>query len=315
MTTVGPVRPGPTARVRVREVSGGTARDRRDDLATEEPLEIRITAGGATRTLAITMRTPGADFELAAGFLSGEGIAGPEDIASIAYCTDEDLPPEARYNTVTVRLRGATLPELPTMQRHFLTSSACGVCGTASLEALHARHTSMEHKASSEKASLEKASLEGKAPGEGTSSRLLPPVPAKVLYELPDRLRKAQGIFGKTGGLHAAGLFTADGSLLALREDVGRHNAVDKLVGWALMSERLPLSSSLLLVSGRTSYEIMQKALAAGLPMVCGVSAPSSLAVDLAREFSLTLVGFLRGERFNIYAGPDRITSGPGQCD
>ncbi|MEU8268291.1 formate dehydrogenase accessory sulfurtransferase FdhD [Sphaerisporangium sp. NPDC049002] len=303
MTTAGRVRPGPTARVRVREVSGGTARDRRDDLATEEPLEIRITAGGATRTLAITMRTPGADFELAAGFLSGEGIAGPEDIASIAYCTDEDLPPEARYNTVTVRLRGATLPELPTMQRHFLTSSACGVCGTASLEALHARHTSMEHKASSGE-----AFLEGKAPGEEASSRVLPPVPAKLLYELPDRLRKAQGIFGKTGGLHAAGLFTAEGSLLALREDVGRHNAVDKLVGWALMSGRLPLSTSLLLVSGRTSYEIMQKALAAGLPMVCGVSAPSSLAVDLAREFGLTLVGFLRGERFNIYAGPGRIT-------
>lgn len=293
-TSAGHVRPGPTTRVRVREVSGGAARDRRDDLATEEPLEIRITAGGATRTLAITMRTPGADFELAAGFLSGEGIAAPEDIASIAYCTDDDLPPEARYNTVTVRLRGATLPDLPTMQRHFLTSSACGVCGTASLEALRDRHACLE---------------------PASSEVPLPPVPAEVLYELPDRLRKAQGIFGKTGGLHAAGLFTADGSLLALREDVGRHNAVDKLVGWALMSERLPLSSFLLLVSGRTSYEIMQKALAAGLPMVCGVSAPSSLAVDLAREFGLTLVGFLRGERFNIYAGPDRITSAPGHGD
>jgi FdhD protein len=179
------------------------------------------------------------------------------------------------------------------MQRHFLTSSACGVCGTASLDALRTRCH---------------------APLTDASSPALPPVPAELLYELPDRLRKAQGIFGKTGGLHAAGLFTADGSLLALREDVGRHNAVDKLVGWALMSERLPLSSSLLLVSGRTSYEIMQKALAAGLPMVCGVSAPSSLAVDLAREFGMTLVGFLRGERFNIYAGADRV-HGPGEMN
>ncbi|MFC7382472.1 formate dehydrogenase accessory sulfurtransferase FdhD [Sphaerisporangium rhizosphaerae] len=293
---LGHPRPGPTSRVRVREVSGTAVRDRRDDLATEEPLEIRIAAGGDTRTLAITMRTPGADFELAAGFLSGEGIAGPDDIASIAYCTDEDLPPEARYNTVTVHLRGRVLPEHPSMQRHFLTSSACGVCGTASLDALHTRHAAL-----------------GRPSVDHTCDRghTLPPVPAQVLYELPGRLRQAQGIFGKTGGLHAAGLFTADGSLLAVREDVGRHNAVDKLVGWALLSGRLPLAGNLLLVSGRTSYEIMQKALAAGLPMVCGVSAPSSLAVDLARDFGMTLIGFLRNERFNIYAGPDRVSTHP----
>ncbi|MET8142187.1 formate dehydrogenase accessory sulfurtransferase FdhD [Sphaerisporangium sp. NPDC005288] len=293
---LGHPRPGPTSRVRVREVSGTAVRDRRDDLATEEPLEIRIAAGGDTRTLAITMRTPGADFELAAGFLSGEGIAGPDDIASIAYCTDEDLPPEARYNTVTVHLRGRVLPEHPSMQRHFLTSSACGVCGTASLDALHTRHAAL-----------------GRPAVDHTCDRghALPPVPAQVLYELPNRLRQAQGIFGKTGGLHAAGLFTADGSLLAVREDVGRHNAVDKLVGWALLSGRLPLAGNLLLVSGRTSYEIMQKALAAGLPMVCGVSAPSSLAVDLARDFGMTLIGFLRNERFNIYAGPDRVVTHP----
>ncbi|GGK65663.1 sulfurtransferase FdhD [Sphaerisporangium melleum] len=279
------VRPGPTRRARVREVSATGVRDRRDDLATEEPLEIRLSAGGHTRTLAITMRTPGADFELAAGFLSGEGIAGPDEIASIAYCTDEDLPPEARYNTVTVRLHGDTLPDSPALHRHFVTSSACGVCGTASLDALRTRRTTLGR----------------------VAPPALPPVPAEVLYTLPDRLRAAQGVFGKTGGLHAAGLFTADGSLLAVREDVGRHNAVDKLVGWALLSGRLPLAANLLLVSGRTSYEIMQKALAAGIPMVCGVSAPSSLAVDLAREFGLTLVGFLRGERFNIYATPDRV--------
>ncbi|RCG27860.1 formate dehydrogenase accessory sulfurtransferase FdhD [Sphaerisporangium album] len=291
-------RPGPTTRVRVREVSGTAVRDRRDDLATEEPLEIRLTAGGATRTLAVTMRTPGADFELAAGFLSGEGIAGPGDIASIAYCTDEDLPPEARYNTVTVRLHGPALPDLPTMHRHFMTSSACGVCGTASLEALRARQTPAPIPDTS-----------GRVTGDALvpAARPFGPIAAETLYDLPRHLRKAQGIFGKTGGLHAAGLFTSDGTLLALREDVGRHNAVDKLVGWALLSGRLPLTSCLLLVSGRTSYEIMQKALSAGLPMVCGVSAPSSLAVDLAREFDLTLIGFLRNERFNIYSSPDRV--------
>ncbi|MET8156164.1 formate dehydrogenase accessory sulfurtransferase FdhD [Sphaerisporangium sp. NPDC005289] len=339
---LGHPRPGPTSRVRVREVSGTAVRDRRDDLATEEPLEIRIAAGGDTRTLAITMRTPGADFELAAGFLSGEGIAGPDDIASIAYCTDEDLPPEARYNTVTVHLRGRVLPEQPTMQRHFLTSSACGVCGTASLDALHTRHAALHavRTAPPVVPSVRPADLSAPladpsalpapdAPSNGGSAvdhpsdhrlavhapsdraNTLPPVPAQILYELPGRLRQAQGIFGKTGGLHAAGLFTADGSLLAVREDVGRHNAVDKLVGWALLSGRLPLAANLLLVSGRTSYEIMQKALAAGLPMVCGVSAPSSLAVDLARDFGMTLVGFLRDERFNIYACPDRVVTHP----
>ncbi|GII61312.1 sulfurtransferase FdhD [Sphaerisporangium krabiense] len=286
-------RPGPTTRVRVREVSGTSARDRRDDLATEEPLEIRIAAGGRTRTLAVTMRTPGADFELAAGFLAAEGIVHPDPrhtatsaaIASIAYCTDEDLPPEARYNTVTVRLDSPVLPDLPNMHRHFMTSSACGVCGTASLDALRARQAALPP----------------------TTPASFPPIPAEILYDLPRRLRKAQGIFGKTGGLHAAGLFTPDGSLLALREDVGRHNAVDKLIGWALLSGRLPLTSSVLMVSGRTSYEIMQKALAAGLPMVCGVSAPSSLAVALAHDFDLTLIGFLREERFNIYTAPDRV--------
>ncbi|WP_248961852.1 formate dehydrogenase accessory sulfurtransferase FdhD [Sphaerisporangium perillae] len=308
MDTAGRVRPGPTTRARVREVSGAAVRDRRDDLATEEPLEIRITAGGDTRTLAITMRTPGADFELAAGFLSGEGIVSPGDIASIAYCTDEDLPPEARYNTVTVRLHGRILPDLPTMHRHFLTSSACGVCGTASLDTLRARHASLGASGPAHLGSPDSAGRAGTDPATASPPPGLPPVPAEVLYELPQRLRQAQGIFGKTGGLHAAGLFTADGSLIALREDVGRHNAVDKLVGWALMSGRLPLGANLLLVSGRTSYEIMQKAMAAGLPMVCGVSAPSSLAVDLAREFGMTLVGFLRAERFNIYSAPERVT-------
>lgn len=278
-------RPGPTTRVRIREISGSAVRDRRDDLATEEPLEVRLTgADSGRRTVAITMRTPGHDFELAAGFLHGEGIAGPHDIAAISYCTDDDVLPEARYNTVTVRLEGP-IPDLPALERHFLTSSACGVCGSASLEVLRDRCSDL-------------------LPDDITIS------PA-VLYGLPDTLRKAQGVFGKTGGLHAAGLFTAEGELLALREDVGRHNAVDKLVGWASMTGHLPLAGHVLMVSGRASYEIMQKALTAGIPAVCAVSAPSSLAVDLAREFGMTLIGFLRGERCNVYAGEERIPRPP----
>ncbi|WP_084963624.1 formate dehydrogenase accessory sulfurtransferase FdhD [Thermoactinospora rubra] len=278
------VRPGPTTPVRIRQLSGTSARDRRDDLATEEPLEIRLQADDGTRTVAITMRTPGHDFELAAGFLHGEGVVRPGGIAGIAYCTDADLPPEARHNTVTVRLRGP-LPDLATLERHFLTSSACGVCGSATLEDLHARCTPLPR-----------------------GDLVLTP---EVLYGLPYRLREGQGVFGKTGGLHAAGLFTGDGELVAVREDVGRHNAVDKLVGWAALSGRLPLSDHVLMVSGRASYEIMQKALAAGVPAVCAVSAPSSLAVELAREFGMTLVGFLRGERCNLYAGEERVTAPP----
>lgn len=274
-------RPGPTTRVRVRRLTGATAGDRRDDLATEEPLEIRLASpDGARRTVAITMRTPGHDFELAAGFLHGEGLAVADDIAAIGYCTDEDVPAQARYNTVTVRLRGP-VPDLPSLDRHFLTSSACGVCGSAGLDALRDRCHPLR-------------------PG----SVVLTP---EILYGLPDRLRAAQGVFGKTGGLHAAGLFTAEGELVAVREDVGRHNAVDKLVGWAALNRRLPLDRHVLMVSGRTSYEIMQKALAAGVPVVCAVSAPSSLAVDLAREFGMTLVGFLRGRRCNVYAGYERV--------
>ncbi|GAA2993369.1 formate dehydrogenase accessory sulfurtransferase FdhD [Streptosporangium longisporum] len=275
-------RPGPTTRARVGQMRSGTLHERRDDLATEEPLEIRIRSGSEHRTVAITMRTPGHDFELAAGFLYGEGVATPAGVASIAYCTDEDVPPQARYNTVTVRLHGP-LPDLPSLDRHFVTSSACGVCGTASLDALRDRCPP--------------------APaGQG------PLVSPEVLYGLPDRLRRAQGVFGKTGGLHAAGLFTPGGETLAVREDVGRHNALDKLVGWAMTTGRLPLDGHLLMVSGRTSYEIMQKALTAGLAVVCAVSAPSSLAVELAREFDMTLVGFLREERFNVYAGAHRLT-------
>lgn len=276
-------RPGGTVRARVMVVADGREQPaRRDSLATEEPLELRIAAGGERRTLAITMRTPGADFELAAGFLYGEGVvtrAG--QIRRITYCTDAEADAEQRYNIVNVELDAARLPDLPTLDRHFTTTSACGVCGKASLDALKVR---------------------GCAIPEGG-----PVVDAEVLYGLPDALREAQGLFESTGGLHAAGLFEADGTLLAVREDVGRHNAVDKLIGWALLDGRTPLDRQVLMVSGRTSYEITQKALAAGIPMVCAVSAPSSLAVSLAEEFGMTLVGFLRGRRFNVYAGAERV--------
>ncbi|MEO3861788.1 formate dehydrogenase accessory sulfurtransferase FdhD [Acrocarpospora sp. B8E8] len=273
------IRPGPVTRYRVRQVSGNIAKDRRDDLATEEPLEIRVLAGGVSRTVAITMRTPGADFELAAGFLHGEGLVKPGDIQAIGYCTDDDVLPEARYNTVSVRL--PQIPDIPHLERHFMTSSACGVCGSASLDALKDRCV----------------------PLTTTALRVTP----EILYGLPATLHDAQGVFARTGGLHAAGLFTPDGTLVQTREDVGRHNAVDKLVGWALLHDRLPLTGHLLLVSGRASYEIGQKALAAGIELLCAVSAPSSLAVDLAREFGMTLIGFLRDERFNVYAGAERI--------
>jgi FdhD protein len=234
------------------------------------------------------MRTPGADFELAAGFLHGEGVvAGRDSIRRITYCVDRDLAEEQRYNVVNVELAADALPDLAPLERHFYTSSACGVCGRAGLEALSAR------------------GCPPPAPGLA--------VAPEVLYRLPEQLREHQRVFAATGGLHAAGLFRADGELLAVREDVGRHNAVDKLVGWALLAGLLPLAGHVLVVSGRASYEILQKALAAGIPVVCAVSAPSSLAVAVARAFDLTLVGFLRGRRFTIYSGAERIALAPPQ--
>ncbi len=277
------MRPGSKTRARVRVVSDTDDRIRGDDLATEEPLELRLAAGGETRTLAVTMRTPGNDFELAAGFLHGEGIVtDPARLRQLRYCTDPDLDAAQQYNIVTAELTpGTMLPDLPSLERHFYTTSACGVCGKASLDALALR-----------------------------GCRVLPAGPrvdAEVLYALPDRLRAGQGLFESTGGLHAAGLFTPDGTLQCLREDVGRHNAVDKLIGWALLQDRLPLSDGIMLVSGRSSFEILQKSLAAGVPVVCSVSAPSSLAVAVAEQFGMTLVGFLRGRRFNLYAGSGRV--------
>ena len=279
----GKVRSGSKTKTRVRVVEDGRARVKSDHLATEEPMEIRLVTGGKRQTVAVTMRTPGADFELAAGFLYGEGIVSSRDeIAKISYCVDADIDAEQRYNIVNVELRGGREYDLRSLERHFYTTSACGVCGKASLEQLELRGCPV-------------------VVGPG------PEVSAGTIYGLPGKLREAQGLFEATGGLHAAALFDSTGNLLALREDVGRHNATDKLVGWALLGGKLPLSENIVMVSGRSSFEILQKCLTAGAAIVCAVSAPSSLAVDVAREFGMTLVGFLRGGRFNTYAGFDRI--------
>src|SRR5918992_5509994 len=276
------LRRGSKTKARVRVVEDGRARVRPDSLATEEPMEMRLISGGAKQTVAVTMRTPGADFELAAGFLYGEGIiSSPEDITKISYCVDADVDAEQRYNIVNVELRGGRDYDPRSLERHFYTTSACGVCGKASLEQLELR-----------------------------GCPLIPPGPEvapEKIYALPEKLREAQGLFDATGGLHAAALFDRKGELVALREDVGRHNATDKLVGWALLEGRLPLTDHIVMVSGRSSFEILQKCLTAGVPVVCAISAPSSLAVDVARQFGMTLVGFLRGGRFNVYAGNERI--------
>ncbi len=280
--TANKARRGSKTKTRVRVVEDGRMRARPDTLATEEPMEIRLLSGGARQTVAVTMRTPGADFELSAGFLYGEGIVtSPNDIAKISYCVDADLDSEQQYNIVNVELRGGREYDLRTLKRHFYTTSACGVCGKASLEQLELRGCPVVPSG--------------------------PEVLAATVYSLPRKLREAQGLFDATGGLHAAALFDAHGELLALREDVGRHNATDKLLGWALLGGRLPLADHIVLVSGRSSFEILQKCLTAGVPVVCAISAPSSLAVDVAKEFGMTLVGFLREGRFNIYAGADRI--------
>jgi FdhD protein len=277
---------GSSVEVRIVDVREGISRPRFDRIATEEPLEIRLRAGGATRTVAITMRTPGNDFELAAGFLYSEGVlADHEALLGMSFCLDRDVDVAQRYNIVNVDLAATALPELLGLERHFTTTSACGVCGKATLEALTER---------------------GIEPIELESQDLISP---STIASLPEKLRAAQGVFEQTGGLHAAGLFDFNGERIGLREDVGRHNAVDKVIGWALIERALPLDRRILLVSGRASYEILQKAVVARVPVVCAVSAPSSLAVDLARAFNVTLIGFLRGRHFNVYAGAERVAS------
>lgn len=272
--------PGSKTKASVWVVENNVMRSRPDQLAVEEPLEIRLVA--PQQTVAVTMRTPGADFDLTAGFLYGEGVVtNRQDIYRMSYCVDPNVDGDQRYNIINVALKEGLLPDLQPLERHFFTSSACGVCGKASIEALQIRGCPVIP-----------AGMQ---------------VPAEVIYSLSDRLRSAQGVFTATGGLHAAALFDAQGQLLSLREDVGRHNAVDKLVGSALLADELPLSDRIVMVSGRSSFEILQKCIAAGVPIVCAVSAPSSLAVALAKEFGITLIGFLRGQRFNVYSGFERI--------
>jgi FdhD protein len=255
------------------EWESGQSRRVEDYLAAEEPLEIRI----GNRPLTVTMRTPGHDRELAAGFLWTEGIVDERD-QIVALCQNE-AEVGAKGNVVEVELAEGAF-EQDEMQRNFFAASSCGICGKASIESIRNRGL--------------------RAPNP--DFRIDP----EMLCALPDRLRAGQEAFGRTGGLHAAGLFNAAGELLVLREDIGRHNAVDKVAGWALLSGLLPLSEHVLMVSGRGGFEIVQKALAAGFPVVASVSAPSSLAVKLARELNLTLIGFLRGTRFVLYAGHDR---------
>ncbi len=258
---------------------------RPDTLAVEEPLEIRV--GGSA--LVVTMRTPGDDVALAHGFLVSEGvIGGSSDVVAARHCVDSDL------NVLDVVLaEGVAVPEV---RRNFLATSACGVCGKESIADVRtkSRWPLPPHPRCTEQSA-----------GSGA------PKPAdcsvSLLAALPDKLRAEQRVFDTTGGLHAAGLFSFDGELLVVREDVGRHNAVDKVVGWAVREDRLPLSETILIVSGRASFELVQKALMAGIPVLGAVSAPSSLAVDLADESGLTLVGFLRGDSMNVYSNEDRV--------
>ena len=275
----------PVTTAQVVTVDGESVTTRRDQLATEEPMEIRVQGPGQEPVaFAVTMRTPGNDFELAAGLCRTEGlIEGASDLDTIAYCLTAALAPDAerpeqQYNVVTVRLRTPVPDDL--RERRYLASSSCGICGKAALDEVEVRCAPV-------------------GPG--------PQVAASVVRALPDLLGARQRVFDQTGGLHAAARFTAAGDLVVVREDVGRHNALDKLIGHALLEGALPLADQVLLVSGRLSFELVQKAAIAGIPVLCAVSAPSSLAVAAADRFGQTIVGFLRGERFNVYTHPDRI--------
>lgn len=275
---------GSKKKVKIWAVRDSKVQLRSDTIATEEPLEIRLV--NPKQTIAITMRTPGADFDLVAGFLYGESIVRQrKDIQQISYCVDPQIEGEQRFNIVNIQLREGIVPDLPSLERHFFTTSACGVCGKTSIDALKLRGAQTLPKDAS--------------------------VTTEVIYNLSERLQSAQKIFASTGGLHAAALFDFQGQLLKLREDVGRHNALDKLIGSAFLAEELPLTHQIVMVSGRSSFEILQKCIMARVPIVCAVSAPSSLAVSLAEEFGVTLIGFLRNNRFNIYTGCQRILSQP----
>ncbi|HKD64682.1 MAG TPA: formate dehydrogenase accessory sulfurtransferase FdhD [Candidatus Acidoferrales bacterium] len=263
----------------VTEWNDGTTTRKDDFLAAEEPLEIRI----GENPLSVTMRTPGHDVELAAGFLFTEGLVQRrEQIVALENAANDD--DGKRGNVVRADVVSEALPDFDKLRRHFFAASSCGICGKASIDAVRSRLLRTPN----------------------SEFRVKP----ELIVSLPDVLRSAQDVFERTGGLHAAALFDSGGKLLIVREDIGRHNAVDKVVGWALLNGRIPLSDSVLLVSGRGGFEIIQKATVAGIPVVASVSAPSSLAVQLARELRLTLIGFLRGKRFVVYAGEERLTKG-----
>ncbi|MEZ0338724.1 formate dehydrogenase accessory sulfurtransferase FdhD [Mycobacterium sp. pV006] len=278
-----------TTRRRVHHVTGDTSVARPDTLVVEEPLEIRVNG----TPLTVTMRTPGADVELAQGFLLTEGVVTRrDDIATVRYCRgaadDGSGRSQNTYNVLDVTLAPDVPPPVVDPTRNFYTTSSCGVCGKASLDAVQliSRH----------------------APGDDPAR-----VTADTLAGLPEQLRAAQTVFAATGGLHGAALFGTDGTMLVVREDIGRHNAVDKVIGWALEQQRIPLAGSVLLVSGRASFELTQKAVMAGIPILAAVSAPSSLAVDLAAQSGLTLVAFLRGESMNVYTRADRVAREPAE--
>jgi FdhD protein len=272
--------PSVARRVTVVEADGGVRR-RRDRVATEEPLEIRANGPGEpTVEVAVTMRTPGDDFELAAGFLHGEGLLEHADeIDTIRYCADVERA-EQEYNVLTVELRRPFDAE--GLRRNFYATSSCGVCGKASIDQVQLRCSALPAG---------------------------PVVGRDVVASLPEALRERQRIFEATGGLHAAALFTPEGQLIAVREDVGRHNAMDKLIGERLLARTTPLHDSIVLVSGRASFELVQKAAVAGIPILCAVSAPSSLAIETAQAVGMTLVGFLREDRFTIYTHPERVAT------
>jgi FdhD protein len=272
-----------TARRRAHHLTADGIAARPETLAVEEPLEIRVNGAAVT----VTMRTPGSDFELAQGFLLTEGVIGDrEDVLTIRYCTgrgDSGATGENTYNVLDVALAPGVQPPDLDVTRNFYTTSSCGVCGKASLDAVRV--------------------ISRFSPGADGAT-----VAATTLKEMPGQLRAAQKVFDSTGGLHAAALFDVGGQMLVVREDIGRHNAVDKVIGWALENRRIPLSATVLLVSGRASFELTQKALLAGIPVLAAVSAPSSLAVSLADESGITLVAFLREDSMNVYTRPDRIT-------
>jgi FdhD protein len=273
-----------TRRPVVRISAGGTSRVTRvDTLAVEEPLELRVNG----RTLAVTMRTPGSDMELAAGFLLSEGVirqAG--DIASMRYCAGTGPDGMQTYNLLDLVLADGVEPPDASVERNFVTTSSCGLCGAAGIEAVRRRSS------------------------YDVSTDPLQVTPS-LISQLPETLQGAQAGFERTGGLHAAGLFDADGALLCAREDVGRHNAVDKVLGWALQAGEIPARGRLLMVSSRASFELAQKAFMAGVPLLATLSAPSSLAAEFAAEVGMTLLGFVRGETMNVYAGDSRVCSAP----